>query len=253
MAANNERLKELNPEIEIDREATAKNSYLNNDYKNTNGDTVSAVRRSFILKNFNMGHFISSIFADTVYAKGLIKNPVAFVSDIYDMVADLQDMDHLKISMSDVFSRDDLFLLWQASNFSRYSSFTSKAAKESAKKLLKNILDCSDRTIKNNDISADLRFGHDSYISPLLALMDISGSNVHEYDPEKVSQIWSDFKVTPMGVNLQLIFYRNDMTGDVIVKILHCEKETKIPVVTDIAPYYHWKDFKAYYEKKLAE
>jgi hypothetical protein len=56
-----------------------------------------------------------------------------------------------------------------------------------------------------------------------------------------------------MGVNLQLIFFRNDITGDVIVKLLHCEKEVEIPVTTDIAPYYHWKDFKAYYEKKLAE
>ncbi|MEN6446053.1 MAG: hypothetical protein ABFC98_08465, partial [Candidatus Cloacimonas sp.] len=91
-----------------------------------------------------------------------------------------------------------------------------------------------------------------SYIIPLLALMDIKGMNVQESDPEKVYQVWSDFKVSPMGANLQLIFYRNDKTGDIIVKLLHCEKEVEIPVTTDIAPYYHWKDIKAYYEKKLA-
>jgi hypothetical protein len=124
---------------------------------------------------------------------------------------------------------------------------------DSSKNLLRNILDCADNAIKNGNISADLRFGHDSYIIPLLALMDVKGMNVKESDPEKVYQVWSDFKVSPMGANLQLIFYRNDKTGDIILKLLHCEKEVEIPVATDIAPYYHWKDFKAYYQNKLAK
>ena len=50
-----------------------------------------------------------------------------------------------------------------------------------------------------------------------------------------------------------MVFFRNSQTDDVIVKFLHCEKEVEIPVQTDIAPYYHWKDVKAYYENKLAE
>jgi hypothetical protein len=37
----------------------------------------------------------------------------------------------------------------------------------------------------------------------------------------------------------------------VIVKVLHNEKEAEIPVATDIPAFYHWKDFKAYYERKL--
>ena len=92
----------------------------------------------------------------------------------------------------------------------------------------------------------------DVFIIPLLALMDVKGMNEREADPEKVYQVWSDFKVSPMGVNLQLVFFRNNQTKDILVKVLHCEKEVTIPVKTDIAPYYHWKDFKAYYEQKLA-
>lgn len=56
-----------------------------------------------------------------------------------------------------------------------------------------------------------------------------------------------------MGVNLQMVFFRNSQTDDVIVKFLHCVKEVVIPVQTDIAPNYHWKDVKAYSENKLAE
>ncbi|MEN6618848.1 MAG: histidine-type phosphatase [Rikenellaceae bacterium] len=257
MAANNERLKELNPEIEIRREATARNRYLNNSYGVANKDSVSAIYNNFLKSHFNTRHFISLLFTDTIYAKELIDNPNTFVYDIYSIAADLPDIDYLNISMFDIFSEDDLFAIWQYVNLRTYlscgpSPVNGKVAIDSSKILLRDILDCADNAIKNRNISADLRFGHDSYIIPLLALMDIKGMNVQESDPEKVYQVWSDFKVSPMGANLQLIFYRNDKTGDIIVKLLHCEKEVKIPVATDIAPYYHWKDIKAYYEKKLA-
>jgi len=37
----------------------------------------------------------------------------------------------------------------------------------------------------------------------------------------------------------------------VLFKILLNENETTLPIKTDKAPYYHWKDFKAFYLKKL--
>jgi len=251
MAANNERLKELNPEIEISREASKKNTYLANIYKISNKDSVDVVYNDFLKKHFSTDHFLSSLFTDAAYTNEHIQNPITFVDDIYSLAANLNNMDHLNISMFDVFSKDDLFSIWQASNFKYYIYFTSKTAKDSAKILLKNILDCAESAIKDGNVSADLRFGHDIFITPLLALMDIKGMNGQESDPEKLFQVWSDFKVTPMAVNLQLIFYKNDNTGDVIVKLLHCEKEVEIPVTTDISPYYHWNDFRSYYEKKL--
>ncbi|MFH0736072.1 MAG: histidine-type phosphatase [bacterium] len=253
MAANNERLKELNPEINIEREAAKKYNYLNNSYKHPKRDSVNTVSKNFIAQHFDVKRFMASVFNDTVYTNEYIKDPVSFVSEIYYLAADIEDVAHLKLSMSDVFSKDDLFILWQASNIKLYNVFTSKAAVDSSKKLLKNILDCADNAIKSNNISADLRFGHDSYIAPLLALMEINGANSIETNPEKVYLVWSDFKVTPMGVNLQLIFYKNAITGEVIVKLLHNEKETEIPITSDIAPYYYWKDFKTYYENKLTE
>jgi hypothetical protein len=253
MAANNERLKELNPEIEITREATQRNDYLNKGYMYPNKDSVNSVTRGFLKKHFDMQAFISSLFIDTVYANAKISSRTTFVFDIFSMASDLQDLDHLKISIFDIFSQEDIFTLWQVSNIQRYFHFTSENAQDSSKLLLKNILDCADSAIAKGNISADLRFGHDTYISPLLALMDIKGMNGKETEIEKIYQVWSDFKVTPMGVNLQIIFYRNDKTGDVLVKFLHNEKEVEIPIATKTAPYYPWKDVKSYYEKKLKE
>jgi hypothetical protein len=257
MAANSERLKELNPEIEVSRDATKRDKYLNNDPA-INNDTVKAIVATFLERHFSPRRFIASIFSDTVYAKEHIGDQTNFANLVFSAAINMPNLDYLNISMLDVFSPDETFILWQASNLQMYSqvgpsSVNGNNALKSASPLLKDIVDCADAAIKNRNIAADLRFGHDSYIIPLLALMDIQGMNVQEPDPDNVYTAWCSFKASPMGTNLQLIFYKNEENGDILVKLLHCEKETAIPVTTDAAPYYHWKDVRAYYEKKILE
>ena len=51
---------------------------------------------------------------------------------------------------------------------------------------------------------------------------------------------------------LQLVFYRSDIHDqDVLFKVLLNEQEVQLPMTTDYAPYYHWKDFRAFYLDKL--
>jgi hypothetical protein len=257
MAANNERLKELNPDIEIARDATKKDRFLNNGAE-INTDTVKAMVNAFLDRHFDAKRFIASVFSDTVYAKEHIQNRTSFANLVFSAAINMPNLDYLNISMLDVFTQDEIFTLWQASNLQMYSEVgpsvvNGKRAVKSAALLLKDIVDCADAAIKDKDVSADLRFGHDSYIIPLLALMDIKGMNVQEPDPDKAYTAWCSYKASPMGTNLQLIFYKNEKNGDILVKLLHCEKETEIPVTTDVVPYYHWKDVRVYYEKKIAE
>ena len=269
MAANNERLKELNPAIEIERDAAARFTYLNNTYGNTKRDSVSAICNNFVKENFNPERFLSTIFNDKDYSAKNLPNPVPFLRELYLVGSDLPDVAHLNLSIFDIFTKDELFVLWQATNMSTYfncgpSAINGKVATDSSKQLLRDILDCASAAIKGGKYSADLRFGHDSYIIPLAALMDLEGMNITESDPAKVYKVWSDFKVSPMGVNLQMVFYRKGDNGkqaksasavsasgdDVLVKFLYCEKEVRIPVKSDIAPYYRWADVEAYYRAK---
>lgn len=258
MAANNEKLKELNPEIEFIREASDRNRYLNNRYTLTKKDSVYAIRDNFLSKNLNTNLFISKLFNDPEYASKIVDNPLSFMKSIHLIATDIPCVDSLDFSLFDIFTKDELFTLWQGSNMSLYytcgpSNVNGKVVRDSSKLLLKDILDCAERAVNSGDISADLRFGHDTYIIPLLLLMDIKGMNVTTDDPEKIYQVWSDFKVSPMGANLQIIFYKNSKNSDILLKILHCEKEVEIPIKSNIAPYYKWEDFKVYYESKLAE
>jgi hypothetical protein len=257
MAANNERLKELNPDITISRDASKKYRYLNNDPE-INKDTVKSLLAAFLKKHLSPGRFIASIFSDTAYAREHIKDQTDFAELVFSAAVNIPNLDHLNISMMDLFTPDETFVLWQALNLQMYSlvgpsSVNGRSALRSASLLLKDIVECADAAIKSRDVSADLRFGHDSYIIPLLALMDIQGMNVQEPDPDKVYTAWCNFKASPMGANLQLIFYRNEKNDDILVKFLNCEKETAIPVPTDVAPYYHWKEVRAYYERKILD
>ena len=255
MAANNERLKELNPEIETIREPYARNNYLNNSYSNSKKDSASSIINNFLKKHLDSDAIISRIFSDSEYINSKIENKISFVRDLNLINSDLHDVNHLNISMSHVLLPDELFILWQAANLYMYyscgpSAINGKVAMDSSKILLKNILDCADNAIKAGDISADFRFGHDTYIIPLLALMDINMMNVVENNPENVYKVWSDFKVSPMGANLQVVFYKN-INGAVIVKFLHNEREVSIPIKTNMAPYYIWEDVREYYKNKL--
>lgn len=255
MAAFNERLKELNPSIKIVSEATKRNSYLNNDGV-LNRDTVKTLVSGFLKRHLQADRFLSTIFNDTAYAKQKIDDPGTFMSHVFSAAINLPNLDHLNFSMMDVFNNEEIFVLWQSLNMHMYylvgpSPINEKTVLKSSSLLLKDILSCAENAIMKKNISADLRFGHDTYIIPLLALMDIKDMNVPESSPEKVYTAWSSFKASPMGTNLQLVFYKNEKSGDILVKLLFCEKEVQIPVTTNLSPYYHWQDIKEYYEKKL--
>ena len=123
--------------------------------------------------------------------------------------------------------------------------------RDSYKPLLRNIIESADAAIADPTQAATLRFAHDSNITPLAALMGIETYDVARRDPATLFQYWTDFKVSPMGANLQMVFYnkKGGSTADILVKVLLNEQEVHIPVATDSFPYYRWSDVRAYYAK----
>ena len=113
--------------------------------------------------------------------------------------------------------------------------------------LLQDIIDKADAAIAGNDHAADLRFGHDSALTPLLALIGVEG-----YEPRKAcdaAQTWPMGKYMCMGSNLQMIFYRN-RAGDVLVKCSFNESDTSIPALGR-GPYYPWSSLRPYLLSKI--
>lgn len=261
MVAFGDRLKGLNPQLDINYEMSEKYmSYLNyhTDRSNafTHGEKGPWVEeyRKFEAAQVKPDRLVNSLFSNADFIRCEV-NPANLMWGLYWIAVDMQDIE-TPLSFYDIFTAQEMFDLWQCVNYRFYIGNANPLASKgivmaNAKTLVENIIESADSAMKNRSIAATLRFGHDGNVIPLLALLQIENFDVAVAGPAEVYKHWCDFKATPMASNVQLVFFENK-SGDVLVKFLHNEKEVHIPVKTDIWPYYHWNEVKEYYQKRLS-
>jgi hypothetical protein len=168
----------------------------------------------------------------------------------------MQNID-TKVTFYDLFTKQELFDLWQCKNYKTYVNDGNAALNggimmQNAKPLLKNMLDSAEQVIKSGGTGADFRFAHDGNIIPLAMLLHLEGCYQSESDPMAFYSAWSDFKVAPMAGNIQMVFFKHKKTGNIIVKMLLNENEVLVPMVkSNISPYYQWQDLQRFYKTLL--
>lgn len=251
------KLKEKNPNISLNMESSDYNNGYLNYYSQEYRDYYDNGHWREILKDFrekmlNPERLLSSLFKGKLPSR--LKDKNHFMLDLWSAAAIMGATD-LNLSLYDMFTDDEIYALWQIQNLNQYlrkgpSGLNNNIAPTIAKPMLKNFLETSRAAIENGTISANLRFAHAEGVIPFTALMGLEGADKIEFDPNKVCFAWNDFKIAPMGANVQWIFYKNDQ-GDIIVKFLLNEYEVLIPVKTNMTPYYKWEDVLAYYKTVL--
>lgn len=263
MASFCESLKENNPGLKIDMESSNRympylcHSIPESDEFNGRHGWWQETYRKFEEKNTNPDRVVNSIFSDKTFIDRYV-NPHDFMWGIYWLASDAQNTEG-KIDFYDILTPDELFDLWQCFNARFYAQHADYAPAEgvhlqNAANLLNNIIDTADAAIASDKPSAAFRFGHDGNVVPLTALMALEGCDAVIDSPDNFYKGWCDWKVSPMAANIQLIFFRNPKQPDkTLVKILHNEKETRIPIETDIWPYYDWTDVKAFFKSRIKE
>lgn len=256
MSAFSERLKELNPKLNIIREANQR--YMNYLAYTTPEAEEFVSSDSLWIKDFKQ--FESEHIRPDRLSASLFKNPNA-ISDpkelmmgLYWIASDMQNTE-LPLSFYDIFEKQELFDIWQSINYRMYvcnacAPINGGIMPQSAGSLLRNIMESADQAIDAGNPSATLRFGHDTYFIRLLALMKLEGCCDSETDGQSYYKVWQDFQVSPMAGNLQIIFYRNS-AKNVIVKFLLNENEVALPVESNIFPYYKWEDVKLLYSEYM--
>ncbi len=254
-------LKENNPNLDITLESSERYMpYLcystpESDAFNGRDGWLREVHRKFEQKQIKPRRLVESIFSDPDFVEKYVK-PDDFMWWMYWLAADAQNTEN-KISFHDIFTPRELFDIWQCFNadfYSRHSNYPGAEGKHlnNAKPLLRNFLKGAENAIAGEGEAATLRFGHDGNVVPFTALLHFENCYGEASNHEDFYKSWCDWFVSPMAANIQMILFKNDKKpDDILVKFLHNEKETKIPVQTDIWPYYHWKDVKAYYEDIL--
>ena len=114
-----------------------------------------------------------------------------------------------------------------------------------AKPLIEDFIAKADDAVKEGSTrAADLRFGHDVGLLPLIGTINIKGME-ERWSFDEIKSHWTGFEMIPMGSNIQIVFYRNSR-NDVIVKILYNDRETSIPALTAMdGPFYRWDDLRS--------
>ena len=251
MAAFCERIKELNPSVSITRDASSRDLGYMANYPAIRAagkepDRVAdSICRALVRPERLMKMLIT--------APECIDDPQELMIRLHILAAITQDVNHLNIkAFYDIFTDEELYTLWECENIRRYLQMGPSARfgdpfVADSKPLLRNIIETGQKVIDGKlDLSASLRFGHDSYIMPLLALLNVEGTSARVENLRKLGAFWSVEKVSPMAANIQFIFFRNSDTGDVRVRVLHNELDAKLPLAG--GPYYPWKELKKYCE-----
>lgn len=261
MVAFGDRLKQLNPQLDMSYEMSEKYmSYLNYHSARSNafthgkkGPWVEEYRK-FEEAQVHPDRLVNTLFSNADFIRCEV-NPSELMWGLYWVAVDMQDME-TPVSFFDLFTAKEMFDLWQCVNYRFYMGNANPLASNgivmaNAKSLVENILESADAAIKDRSIAATLRFGHDGNVIPLLALLQIENFDVAVAGPAEVYKHWCDFKATPMASNVQIVFFENK-AGDILVKFMHNENEVHVPVKTDQWPFYHWNDVKEYYQKRLS-
>lgn len=201
-------------------------------------------------KGYNPARLMKTLFKDVRKASGFVDGP-ELMECLYHVAQDMQNVPELEISLMDIFTGDELFNIWKGFNAGWLvnsglvpGSTPSYLRKKEVRDSIQSI---ADRVIREGRPALSLRFSHDSSVLPLTYLMGLKEAMGATPDIENLYKKISVDKLIPMAANIQLVFYRKDGSDDILVKFLLNENETSIPVRTDVAPYYHWEDVKAFW------
>ncbi|MDD6552639.1 MAG: histidine-type phosphatase [Prevotellaceae bacterium] len=261
----------LNPELNIRHDASYHDMY----YMNLNDPEIEKIKKEAlnnpVLQAFEERHehhdrLMNSLFTSEDYwkknvdAKSLNRKLFALACNMQS--TDLRD----SINLFPLFTKDELYDCWQQSNAWWYVEYGPAKISQgrvpySQRNLLRNIIETADSCIRLPHPGATLRYGHDTMVMPLTCLMDLDGLgepivNKKDTTVDDLEALddrgWLDYRIFPMACNIQLVFYRRNMDDkDILVKILRNENEARLPIPSDCAPYYHWKDVREYWERKL--
>lgn len=253
MTAFCERLKELNPRLQISRDVSEKNM-----------PTMTCIRTELqqLLKtdtparscyeSFKTGNERSKSFVGKLMMHPeQCSDSFRLTEELFQLAQDMQDCGRPTELLS-FFQGDELFQTWQIKNLQMYlgngdSPLNEGKVSKSAQDLLRWICNDADQALAEHRGGATLRFGHDTSLSRLITCLGIVECCPNEADPNRVALLWQDFNTIPMAANLQLIFYQNRQ-GHTLLRLLLNENEVHLPLNATNGVYYDWEEVKSKFE-----
>ena len=265
MIAECEELMAANPTARIHNDVSdALQYYLNGPWEGKvreNSGKGDRAHRQFAQAHTKPSRLMGTLFNDLAWAMDEIDTP-NLMRQLFEVVINMQSHDDGP-DMLHLFTKDEIYDLWRIQNVGWYQNYgpsplTASVMPFSQANLLENIIQTADTCVALGRPQATLRFGHEVCVMPLACLLELDSCGVVVEDMEKLDHHWRNYRIFPMGCNIQLIFYRPAKTpatginvDDILVKALLNEREATLPVSTTTPPYYRWRDLREYYVQKL--
>jgi hypothetical protein len=253
----------MNPSLRVSHEASKYDMwYMNYQDKKLNrqkmDSTIKVVFQDFLQKYDKSELLMEKLFNDMAYAKEQV-DARELTSALFKLASNLQSTElRKKITLYDLFSDEEVYGYWKINNawwYINFGGYTLNGSKQpySQRMLLRRIIQEADSCIQMERPGATLRFGHDTMVLPLTCLLELDGYGLQTDNLESLERKgWLNYKIFPMGANVQFVFYRKDLQDkDVLVKVLLNENEVSLPINSNMQPYYKWSDVRDYYLRKL--
>ena len=181
-----------------------------------------------------------------------------FMRKVFELATNMQSH-KFGIDLYQYFTEDELYDLYRNKNIYWYlrdgaAPQTGSISPWRQRWLLQDFLDAADTLVGNRQFhGATLRFGHESCLMPLVALMELGTLGAEVQNLDTLDHVWRGSEIFPMAGNVQLIFYRpRKGPGEILVKALLNEREIALPGTPVIGPYYRWEEIRAAWRGKLA-
>jgi len=253
----------MNPKLHITHDASEHDMWYMNYTdrelvsKRHNFETESAYY-SFMEKHRDYLRAMSALFNDQEYME---QNVDAWQLNnyLFKLASNLQSSElHKKITLYDIFTDDEIYSNWLIANVRWYMEYgacplNGGTQPYTQRHLLRNIIEQADSCLRLKKPGATLRFGHETMVLPLTCLLELDNFGIQERNLERLEgKGWLNYKIFPMGANIQFVFYRKDYADkDILVKVLLNENEARLPLHSSMEPYYKWSEVREYYLKKL--
>ncbi|MBO4442832.1 MAG: histidine-type phosphatase [Bacteroidaceae bacterium] len=266
------------PKMNIDfNDSDFDKGYMNSEDRAINSAKNSRERNAavnaFNAKHNNPERLMCALFTDTTFITRYERRTssgttVSNRSDdlytkIYDIAANMGSHSYLGFDLDDVFTYDEWYDCWLQNNLywfsvSGYHNLTQNVVPYGHATLLQDFLDKADAAIAAGTPAANLRYGHDTALYPLLCLMEVNDCAYAPDDIEDLATKWVNYDIVHMASNLQLIFFK-DKKGTILVRALLDEREAKLPVECykdakgkEYTYFYEWDKVEKYYRDILA-
>ena len=217
-----------------------------------------ALYTRFSALNSNDGRLMGSLFNDQNYVITNI-DAATLSKQLYILAGDVQHTDLAgQVTLYDIFTPEEVHRHWRKQNawhYIKYGGCTLNGGYQAYNRraVLRNMMHMGDSMINRKDPLMHLRYTNENVLMSLACLMELDGVGIHTANLDSLEEYgWANYRIAPLGGAISMVHYRSGPNDpDVLVKVLFNGHEAKLPVETDCFPYYHWRDVKRYYLRKL--